>query len=57
MRISPWWFSLAVVAGVSGWMASGLFSQHGHGTADAAPAPDEEQEFEMPGASGAGEAI
>jgi membrane fusion protein, multidrug efflux system len=40
MRISPWWFSLAVVAGVSGWMASGLFSHHGAGSADAAPAPE-----------------
>jgi multidrug efflux system membrane fusion protein len=39
MRMSPWWFSLAVVAGVAGWMASGLFSHHGDGTAGAAPAP------------------
>ncbi len=39
MRISPWWFSLAVVAGVSGWMASGIFGDHGAGAAGAAPAP------------------
>jgi multidrug efflux system membrane fusion protein len=39
MRMSPWWFSLAVVAGVSGWMASGLFTHHGDGSAGAAPAP------------------
>ena len=39
MRISSWWFSLAVVAGVSGWMASGLLTHHGDGTAGAAPAP------------------
>ncbi len=36
MRISSWWFSLAVVAGVAGWMASGMI---GHRDADAAPAP------------------
>jgi multidrug efflux system membrane fusion protein len=39
MRVSSWWFSLAVVAGVSGWMASGLLSHHGDGSAGAAPAP------------------
>ncbi|MSP49352.1 MAG: efflux RND transporter periplasmic adaptor subunit [Alphaproteobacteria bacterium] len=39
MRLSPWWFSLAVVASVSGWMASGLFMHHGDGTAGAAPPP------------------
>jgi multidrug efflux system membrane fusion protein len=37
MRISSWWFSLAVVAGVSSWMASGLFSHHGVASTDAAP--------------------
>ena len=35
MRISPWWFSLAVVAGVTGWMASGMI---GNRDAGAAPA-------------------
>ncbi len=39
MRMSPWWFSLAVVAGVSGWMASGIFGNHSAGSAGAAPAP------------------
>ncbi|MBL8688192.1 MAG: efflux RND transporter periplasmic adaptor subunit [Rhodospirillaceae bacterium] len=39
MRMSPWWFSLAVVAGVSGWMASGIFGSHSAGSAGAAPAP------------------
>ena len=36
MRISSWWFSLAVVTGVAGWMASGMI---GHRDAGAAPAP------------------
>ena len=38
MRMSPWWFSLGVVAAVAGWMASGMFGQH-DGAAGAAPAP------------------
>ncbi len=33
MRMSPWWFSIAVVAGVSGWMVSGIFGSHGAGSA------------------------
>lgn len=39
MRMSPWWFSLAVVAAVSGWMVSGIFGNHSAGSAGAAPAP------------------